>query len=184
MGRKSSRRDDERRGRYDVPVATVPQSPGAGIQQIPSPGVSAYEQARITASQLAGGYRRYQNLANTPRVSPPGAGVTFVGDPMPGRPAVHHSQVDKFFHTSIGQGPTRTPKGVSLVVPPAPSPSAQAVKPSVKLDQAGAKTLASKGVNLKADGGAMCRSVNRPPSNSGDGTSRGFIPWCSKGKKG
>jgi len=174
------RRDDDKSS--DPAAAVV--SPGVGISGIPSPG-NAVDQALGRVQHVLGVVHRYQNLTNTAKpVVRPDRAETLVSAAMPGRRAVHHSQVDKFFGPTIGQGPTRALSNKALVVPPAPSPAAQAAKPSVKLDQAGAKALSSKGVNLKGDGGALCRSVNRPQSNAGDGSSRAFIPWCSKGKKG
>jgi len=54
-------------------------------------------------------------------------------------------------------------------------------RPKAGLTPDGAGTLREKGVRADAD----CLSEHRPKSNSGAGTSRPFVPWCSKdgGKK-
>lgn len=111
---------------------------------------------------------------------------------MPGHATFRHSNADLLYPSRIGEKREPLPvKGSgpfkSLIAPRAPVSSktvAQgAPKSSAKIEQKGARVMARHGVDLKGDGGAMCRSVNRPPGNSGNGTSRDFVPWCSKGRK-
>lgn len=175
MARRGRRRQDD----DDISTGYSPSaSPGYMPVQVPVNRSVQSSMDRVHA--VIGSYQRAVSASQfPPSLSPPAQAPYRVGNADLMYPGRIGQKVDPV--PVRGSGPFK-----KLVSEPSRI-TAQDVargvsKPSARLDEAGAKALQSRGVDLKGDGGKMCRAVNRPTDTSGDGSSRPFIPWCSKGK--
>lgn len=172
MSRRSRRRDDE----DDTPVRVYSPDAAPGYKPVAAAPSPSFQRSLDRVGALLG-------VAQKRTAAPP----TFSA---PAVAPYRVSNAERLYPSRIGDVVSPVPaKGGTFkrLVVPASSVTAQTAakgvsKPSARLDRAGAEALQSRGVDLKGDGGKMCRAVNRPTDTKGDGGSRPFIPWCSRGK--
>lgn len=162
------RRDDD----YQKAAAAAAR-PSPGFVR---PGVS---QVDVSLSLARAALARSSQVLGSSRAQPVGV-PSRGGEPvtlsarMPGRAALHPSQVGKFFSARI-ERPQSVVQAGQIV-------ARQAARPSVALGKSDQDALARKGVDLMPHDQAQCRKDHRPSSAGGGSDKRAFVPWCEKHK--